>query len=120
MPSVYAVIQLLDTYKDRLFFYLDLHAHANINNVFMFGNSLPFKSHVESCLFPLLMAVNCNSFCYESCNFSIKNMSDTDKGENKNKDGTGRVAIMRRYNLVHSYTLEANYNMCNLHAVNLP
>jgi hypothetical protein len=49
--------------------YLDLHAHANYKNCFVFGNHLPFKDHVESCTFAKLMEINCKWFDYDSCNF---------------------------------------------------
>jgi len=28
--------------QDKLYLYLDFHAHANINNIFMFGNNLSY------------------------------------------------------------------------------
>jgi hypothetical protein len=31
----------------------------------------------------------------------------------KNKDGTGRSAMYHKFGVIRSYTIEANYNMCN-------
>ena len=43
-PTVFAVMSLIKSLSDqnKLFMYLDFHAHANINNAFMLGNELPF------------------------------------------------------------------------------
>ena len=72
--------------------YLDYHAHANISNVFMFGNNLPFHKHVESCLFPFLLSVTSPLFDIQSCNFSKKNMKKNEEGDlNKSKNGTGKL-----------------------------
>lgn len=63
-------------------------------------------------------------FDIQNCNFSKKNMKKKQDGDiNKSKDGTGkdkklisfqgRVAMFSQYGVVRSYTIEANYNMCN-------
>lgn len=43
-PTIYAADKIIGslTQQNKLYMYLDFHAHANINNVFMFGNNLPF------------------------------------------------------------------------------
>lgn len=47
-PTIYAVMKLIKnlTDQDKLFMYLDFHAHANINNVFMFGNHLEYHVRI--------------------------------------------------------------------------
>lgn len=49
-------------------------------------------------------------FDYEGCNFTEKNMHAADKSDGLSKDGAGRVALYKATNLIHSYTLECNYN----------
>jgi len=49
-------------------------------------------------------------FDYDGCNFTEKNMYAADKGDGLSKEGSGRVAIYKATNIIHSYTLECNYN----------
>lgn len=37
-------------------------------------------------------------------------MYSVDKSDGLSKDGAGRVALYKATNLIHSYTLECNYN----------
>lgn len=37
-------------------------------------------------------------------------MYAADKGDGLSKEGSGRVALYKATNIVHSYTLECNYN----------
>jgi hypothetical protein len=112
-PSVYAACEVIKCLKfdNRLFMYLDLHAHATKKGCFIFGNSLEYRDHVLSCLFPRLMSMNCGAFDYDQCDFTEKNMYAKDKGDGLSKEGSGRVALYKLTNLVHCYTLECNYNM---------
>ncbi|KAG1661124.1 Cytosolic carboxypeptidase-like protein 5 [Nymphon striatum] len=61
---------------------------------------------VECMVFPKVLSINCPTFDFESCNFSQKNMSQTDKRE----EGSGRVSVFRMTGLIRSYTVECNYN----------
>lgn len=47
-PSIYLVNKIVKdlSSQKRLYMYLDFHAHANINNIFMFGNN--YEYHVRS------------------------------------------------------------------------
>jgi hypothetical protein len=115
-PSIYAAREILLTLKssDRLFMYLDLHAHATKKGCFIYGNHLDFRDQVNTCLLPKLISLNSEAFDYESCDFSEKNMYVKDKGDGLSREGAGRVAIYKLTNLVHCYTLECNYNIGRL------
>jgi cytosolic carboxypeptidase protein 5 len=81
------------------------------SRIFIFGNSLPnIYMHNLSCMFPRLVSFYSEIFDYEGCNFTEKNMHQADKSDGLSKDGAGRVALYKATNLVHSYTLECNYN----------
>ncbi len=111
-PSIYAAKQIvleLNT-SQRLFLYCDLHAHATKKGCFIFGNTLDFKLQADSRLFPKLLSLNSEYFEYSACSFSEKNLASKEKGEGKDKDGAGRVALYKATGLVNCYTLECNYN----------
>ena len=67
-------------------FCLDLHSHVNKQGVFMYGNSTnTLRQQLAVCMYPKLLEYNCKYFDYESCNFSQKNMSSKDKGDDLSK-----------------------------------
>ncbi|KAM6326840.1 cytosolic carboxypeptidase-like protein 5 isoform 7-T7 [Alca torda] len=94
-----------------LAYYVDLHGHASKRGCFMYGNSFPDENdQVENMLFPKLISLNSPHFDFTGCNFSEKNMYAKDKRDGQSKEGSGRVAVYKALGIIHSYTLECNYN----------
>ncbi|KAL3867842.1 hypothetical protein ACJMK2_040688, partial [Sinanodonta woodiana] len=92
-------------------FYVDLHGHASKRGCFIYGNYFENEEiQVENMLFPKLISMNSAHFDFTGCNFSERNMYTKDKRDGMSKEGSGRVAIYKALGIIHSYTLECNYN----------
>ena len=111
-PSIYATRQIIMELNStkRLFLYCDLHAHASKKGCFVYGNNLEFRQQVESLMFPKMLSLNSQCFEFDACNFSESNVNVRDRGDGKNKEGAGRVALHKATNLASCYTLECNYS----------
>ncbi|XP_013388601.1 cytosolic carboxypeptidase-like protein 5 isoform X1 [Lingula anatina] len=91
--------------------YMDLHGHASKRGCFIYGNYFPEEDkQVENFLYPKLISINTAHFDFTGCNFSERNMYAKDKRDGFSKEGSGRVAMYKALGIIHSYTLECNYN----------
>eukprot|EP01012_Entosiphon_sulcatum_P033713 TRINITY_DN4268_c0_g1_i1.p1 TRINITY_DN4268_c0_g1~~TRINITY_DN4268_c0_g1_i1.p1 ORF type:complete len:897 (+),score=98.87 TRINITY_DN4268_c0_g1_i1:56-2746(+) len=122
-PAIYHMKNLLvGCHKSgKLALYLDLHGHATKRGCFMYGNCMETDElQARNLLFPKLVALNTPYFDFGACNFSEQNMRAKDKRDGGlSKEGTGRVRLFVETGLVHSYTLECNYN-CGVIVNRLP
>lgn len=115
-PTIYAAKMLIDLYAkmQKLALYLDLHAHASKRGCFIYGNVMDnVLDQVQNQLYCRLIAMNTPCFDYEGCLFSREHMSRIDPGDQAKgltAEGSGRVATFLAHGIVHSYTLECNYN----------
>lgn len=115
-PTIFAAKSLLDYYSQtgRLSMYLDMHAHASKRGCFIYGNVLDqVEDQIQNQLYCKLISMNSPHFDYEGCLFSREHMFRIDPGDQAKgltAEGSGRVHTYLAYGLVHSYTLECNYN----------
>ena len=115
-PSIYAVKHLQEYYarNKNIAMYLDLHAHASKRGCFIYGNVMDsFDHQVQNQLFCKLIAYNTAHFDYDGCLFSRDHMQRVDPGDRSSgltAEGSGRVSTFLSHKIIHSYTLECNYN----------
>lgn len=115
-PAIYAAKSLMDYYAEqgKLSVYLDFHAHASKRGCFIYGNVLDaVEDQIQNQLFCKLISMNSAHFDYEGCLFSKDHMFRTDPGDQAKgltAEGSGRVWTYLSHGLIHSYTIECNYN----------
>jgi len=115
-PSIFAAKSVIDFYakEGRLSMYLDLHSHASKRGCFIYGNVMDtVLEQTQNQLYCYLIALNSPHFDYSSCLFSREHMTRIDPGDMKKgltAEGSGRVATYLSHGIIHSYTLECNYN----------
>ena len=71
------------------------------------------EEQIQNQLYCYLIAMNTPHFDYSSCLFSREHMTRIDPGDMKKgltAEGSGRVATYLSHGIIHSYTLECNYN----------
>nr|AMO02543.1 cytosolic carboxypeptidase-like protein [Tityus serrulatus] len=104
-------IPVLPPEKSGIAYYIDLHGHASKRGCFFYGNYFgELEKKTESWTLAKLMSINCPNFDYSACNFSSHNMWTSGRREGQSKKGSGRVAFYFLTGIIHSYTLECNYN----------
>ncbi|ESP05628.1 hypothetical protein LOTGIDRAFT_102525 [Lottia gigantea] len=92
-------------------FYVDLHGHASKRGAFIYGNYVENEEmQVDNMLYTKLISLNTAHFDFTGCNFSERNMYSKDKRDGMSKEGSGRVSTLKAIGIIHSYTLECNYN----------
>jgi len=113
-PAIFAVKELVHQLhaNNSLKYYIDCHAHSSKRGCFVYGNQLDsINQQVENQLIALLMSINTQHFEYESCLFSKEHMFRVETlDEGMSAEGTGRVGFNLQLGLIHSYTLECNFN----------
>ena len=59
-PTIYATKKAIEQQSEmeKLFVYIDFHAHAGKKGCFMFGNRLYGQKQVDNLLFPKLISLN--------------------------------------------------------------
>ncbi|KAL0238575.1 hypothetical protein GEMRC1_013048 [Eukaryota sp. GEM-RC1] len=94
----------------KIAMFIDLHAHASRRGVFMFGNRLSNDElQIQNMLFGKIFSNNSKYFDYRQCMFSSKGMTAKDK-QGLSKQGSSRVALFKKFGIIHCYTLESNPN----------
>jgi hypothetical protein len=110
-PEIYGIKKIFEYYasEKRIKYYFDLHACNSSKGMFVFGNALEYQNHIENCMIPKLIEINSEFLKFEDCNFKESSMRSKGKGDKQNKEGTGRVFFYRKFDIIHSYTIEASY-----------
>lgn len=115
-PAIYAAKALTDYFSQigKLSVYLDFHAHASKRGCFIYGNVLDSaEDQIQNQLYCKLIALNSAHFDYEGCLFSKDHMTRIDPGDQAKgltAEGSGRVSMYLAHKMIHSYTIECNYN----------
>ncbi|XP_066450865.1 cytosolic carboxypeptidase 6 [Eleutherodactylus coqui] len=104
-PTLYGVKQLIlemhNSHKTSLEFYIDIHAHSTMMNGFMYGNIFEQEELFQrQAIFPKLLCRNAEDFSFSSTSFNRDTM----------KAGTGRRFLGGLLdNSSYCYTLEVSF-----------
>ena len=115
-PAIYAIQQILKLYagQNLLSYYLDLHAHSSKKGCFIYGNVMDtVEDQAQNQLYCKLLSINSPFFDYAGCLFSKRHMyrvEASDAAKKLSAEGSGRVSTYLQHRIIHSYTLECNYN----------
>lgn len=96
----------------RIAYYFDCHAHAQISGCHLIGNKLVGRAQVRNILFAKLFSLNSPSLCFRRCAFESAKKSKKDKDGLSRYTGSGRACVSQLTDCVNCYSLEANYNTC--------
>lgn len=108
MPTIYGIRKVVEHFKEKIFFFIDCHAHSNKRSTFIFGNCLEYYKCIDNYMFAKLMQLNCVNFDIDHCNFTESNMYSKDNRGDQ-REGCSRVAFYLNFELSKCYTLECSY-----------
>ncbi|KAI6652134.1 hypothetical protein LOD99_4679 [Oopsacas minuta] len=94
--------------------YCDLHGHSRKQNIFMYGcddrarrqpGTTNYLDHIQTRILPFMLSKNApHLFSYRYSRFKVQ----------KYKEGCGRIAIWKEFNVMNSFTMEASFCGSNL------
>ena len=86
------------TCAQKIFLFVDLHAHSKKKGVFMYGCQSRNNPYLSRQI-PFLLWKTVPEFNYHQCNFSMR----------KGRDGTARLFISKELDFPQSYTMEHSF-----------
>lgn len=99
--------------------FFDFHSHPQAKGTFAYGNAYTsIHDQIEAQVFAKLLSYYSETFNYENCTFSEKNMNSKDINDILTKDGSARVCAYKKMlsndlcNGVHCYAMEFGYHGC--------
>ena len=102
-PTIYHAKQMIKRFSDEreLCLFIDLHAHSARKNIFVFGNNEnDATGYVQTKVYPTLLGNLCPFF----------SMTDSVFKNQKIKERSARVSILRSFGTVNAFTLEASFS----------
>ena len=92
----------------RVEFYFDIHSHSSFKEAFIYGNAMDdVVKQAYAQLFCRILEENTHWFRSALCEFGERHMKFKDRGEERSKEGCGRVMAWKAARVVRSYTLES-------------
>jgi hypothetical protein len=85
--------------KKKLKMFLDIHAHSAQRDIFIFApNTVQQEDMLKIRNFPAILNNTSKYFSFENCKFANE----------KYKKNCARLAVVRDFNIFHSYTIESS------------